>query len=58
MRQDDREERGRRASRREAAEGLHRALIEYVGACGEEQPELLAAIDVLGRDLERLGAAG
>ena len=54
MRRDDGEERERRVMRREAAEGLRRALIEYVGACRENQPELLAAIEVLSKDLQRL----
>lgn len=54
MTRGDGEERERRAMRREAAAGLRSALIEYVGACQESQPELLAAIEVLSEDLQRL----
>lgn len=47
-------EQEKRELQRDAAEALRSALIEYVRACEEKAPELLAAIEFLGVEIGRL----
>lgn len=51
---DELEEQNRREIKREVAEGIRAALIEYLRACEEKPPELLAAIEFLQMEIQRL----